>query len=65
MWSFFCKDKTFIPPFSLTNPLQTSGAPAVTAPPMVESEDDLMSGVDQLRRFLFLVKTDTINNVKC
>ena len=52
---FFCKEKTFIPLFSLTNPLQTSGAPSVTAPPMVESQDDLVSGIDQLRRFLLLV----------
>ena len=53
---FFCEPKTFVPTFSLTDPLKTSGAPTVTADPMVEAEDDLISGIDQLRRYLFLVR---------
>ena len=53
---FFCEPKTFVPQFSLTDPLKTSGAPSVTANPMVDSEDELISGIDQLRRYLFLVR---------
>ena len=53
---FFCKEKTFTPPFSLTDPLKTRGAPTVTAEPMVGSEDDLLLGIDQLKRHLFMVK---------
>ena len=53
---FFCKEKTFMPPFSLTDPLKTRGAPTVTAEPMVGSEDDLLMGIDQLKRHLFMVK---------
>ena len=53
---FFCKAKTFVPTFSLTDPLKVKGAPSVTADPMVDSEDDMVSGIDQLRRHLFLVR---------
>ena len=52
---FFCKEKIFYPSFSLTDPPKTHGAPSVTGSPMVASEDDLVSGIDQLRRYLFLV----------
>ena len=54
---FFCKEKTFIPTFSLTDPLKTHGAPAVKAPPMVISEDDLVVGIEQLMRYLFQVRS--------
>ena len=54
---FFCEQKSFTPSFSLTDPLKTHGAPTVTAEPMVvDSEDDLLVGIDQLRRHLFMVK---------
>ena len=31
---FFCKSQTFVPKFSVTDPLKTHGAPTVTADPM-------------------------------
>ena len=54
---FFCKSQTFVPKFSVTDPLKTHGAPTVTAAPMIVSEDDLVTGIDQLRRFIFLVNS--------
>ena len=46
---FFCEPLTIV---SLTDSLKTSGVPADS---MVEVEDELNSGIEQLRRYLFLV----------
>ena len=54
MVEFFCEDKLYIPTFSETDPTKTHGAPAVSAPPLVEDEADLRAGLAQLLQYIFL-----------
>ena len=52
--AFFCEERVYIPTFSNTDPIKTSGAPIVAADPLIKDETDLRAGIDQLLQYMFL-----------